>query len=186
MAEAFLGHGEIVRMVGRGPGRVERFAFDGTGGDLIERLPLVLLVDGGPVSAAEIVAGALQDHRRATLIGRRTNGKGAVQTTYAHRDGHGLRLTTAWVVTPAGRRLEGNGIEPDYIVPPDGTAAEDNGRPSMRPVGSVGSRPNGIVEDDLIDPSRDLQLTAGSSDLRAVNQARSNGLIHRNDPVADR
>ncbi len=184
VAEAFLGHGEIVRLVGRGPDKVERFALDGTGGDLIDGLPLVLLVDGGTASAAEIVAGALQDHRRATVIGTRTYGKGAVQTTYAHRDGRGLRLTTAWVVTPAGRRVEGNGIEPDGVMPEDATAAENNGRTSERPYGSGGSMQDGIVEDGFIDPSPDRQLTAGLKYLRAAGQG--GGLIQRNDPIARR
>lgn len=184
VAGAFLGHGEIVRLVGRGPGKVERFALDGTGGDLIDGLPLVLLVDGGTASAAEIVAGALQDHRRATVIGTRTYGKGAVQTTYAHRDGRGLRLTTAWVVAPAGRSVEGNGIAPDREVPPDGMAAEDGGRPSERPYGNGRSLQDGIVEDGLIDPTRDRQLTASLRYLRAAGQG--GGLIQRNDPIARR
>lgn len=184
VAGAFLGHGEIVRLVGRGPDKVERFALDGTGGDLIDGLPLVLLVDGGTASAAEIVAGALQDHRRATVIGTRTYGKGAVQTTYAHRDGRGLRLTTAWVVTPAGRSVEGNGIEPDREVPPDGMAAEDGGRPPERPYENGGSLQDGIVEDGLIDPMRDRQLTASLRYLRVAGQG--GGLIQRNDPIARR
>lgn len=141
-------------------------------------------MDGGTASAAEIVAGALQDHRRATVIGTRTYGKGAVQTTYAHRDGRGLRLTTAWIVTPAGRRVEGNGIEPDGVMPEDATAAENNGRTSERPYGSGGSMQDGIVEDGFIDPSPDRQLTAGLKYLRAAGQG--GGLIQRNDPIARR
>lgn len=186
VAGAFLGHGEIVRLVGRGPDNVERFALDRTGGDLIEGLPLVVLVDGGTASAAEIVAGALQDHRRATVIGTRTYGKGAVQTTYAHRDGRGLRLTTAWVVTPAGHRVEGNGIEPDRVVPQDGTEVEDKGRLSKRSYGSGGPLQDGFVEDGLIDPSRDRQLNAGLSRLRAAGRPGGDGLIQRNDPVVGR
>ncbi|QGY02028.1 S41 family peptidase [Methylobacterium mesophilicum SR1.6/6] len=186
VAGAFLGRGEIVRLVGRGSGNVERFALDRTGEDRIDGLPLVVLVDRGTASAAEIVAGALQDHRRATVIGTRTYGKGAVQTTYAHRGGRGLRLTTAWVVTPAGHRVEGNGIEPDCVVPKNGTVAGVDGGPSGRRFGSGGSLQDGIVEDGLIDPSRDRQLTAGLRRLQAVDQAGDDGLIQRNDPAAGR
>lgn len=185
VAGAFLGHGEIVRLVGRGSGDVERFALDRTGKDLIGGLPLVVLVDGGTASAAEIVAGALQDHRRAAVIGTRTYGKGAVQTTYAHRDGRGLRLTTAWVVTPAGRRVEGKGIEPDRVVSQVDTVVDVDGGLSESRYGNGGSLQDGIVEDGLIDPSRDRQLTAGLTRLHASGQA-GDSLIQRNDPVAGR
>jgi len=186
VAGAFLGHGEIVRLVGRGPGNVERFALDRTGGDLIDGLPLVVLVDGGTASAAEIVAGALQDHRRATVIGTRTYGKGAVQTTFAHRDGRGLRLTTAWVVTPAGHRVEGDGIRPDRVVPRDGMAEAGYGPPLAGPSGIGGALQDGIVADDLIDPSRDRQLSDAVRRLRDGRQTGDDGLIHRNDAVAGR
>ncbi|MET3483790.1 S41 family peptidase [Methylobacterium sp. 1973] len=185
VAGAFLGRGEIVRLVGRDPGSVERFALDRTGADVIDGLPLVVLVDGGTASAAEIVAGALQDHRRAILIGTRTYGKGAVQTTYAHRDGRALRLTTAWFVTPAGRRVDGNGIAPDRVVTPDGMAAGTQGRLSPEPGAGGGSLQDGFVADGLIDPSRDRPLTAAVQHLLAVSQS-GGGLIHRNDPSPNR
>ncbi|MBE7197757.1 MAG: S41 family peptidase, partial [Parafilimonas terrae] len=111
---------------------------------------------------------------------------GAVQTTYAHRGGRGLRLTTAWVVTPAGHRVEGNGIEPDRLVPENGTVVGVDGGPSGRRYGSGRSLQDGIVEDGLIDPSRDRQLTAGLRRLQAADQAGDDGLIQRNDPAAGR
>lgn len=184
VAGGFLGRGEIVRLVGRGPGNVERIALDRAGGDLIGGLPMVVLVNGDTASAAEIVAGALQDHRRATVIGTRTYGKGAVQTTYAHRDGRGLRLTTAWVVTPAGRRVEGNGIEPDRVVTQAVGGENDEGiTPLALPKGSGGSLQNGIVEDTRIAPSHDrqlrvalLQLAASAATIRKAGEGEKQDL----------
>ncbi len=150
VAGALLGRGEIVRLVGRRPDEVERFAPDRTGAGVVDGVPMVVLVNGDTASAAEIVAGALQNHRRATVISTRTYGKGAVQTTYAHRGGRWLRLTTAWVVTPAGRKVEGNGIEPDRVVIQEGVpgSGEINaGVPLARPVGGAGSLQDGIVVD---------------------------------------
>lgn len=184
VAGAFLGHGEIVRLIGRGDDPVERFALDRRGDDLIAGLPLVVLVDGGTASAAEIVAGALQDHRRATVIGVRTYGKGAVQTTYAHRNGRGLRLTTAWVVTPAGRRVEGNGIAPDRVVPRDGVVPHGEESPPARPGASGTSLQDGIVADESVDPARDRPLSAALRHLRNDEQAGT--LTHRNDAGPDR
>ncbi|MHB2210836.1 S41 family peptidase [Methylobacterium sp. CM6257] len=170
VAGAFLGRGEIVRLVGRGADHVERFALDRTGGDLIDGLPLVVLVDGGTASAAEIVAGTLQDHRRATIIGTHTYGKGAVQTTYAHRDGRGLRLTTAWVVTPAGRQIEGNGIEPDRVVPrEDRTGQRDDGRLRSQSLPGGGSLQGGTIDDARVEPAQDPQLRAALRHLRTVS-----------------
>lgn len=171
VAGAFLGHGEIVRLIGRGAGNVERFALDKSRADLIEGRPAVVLVNSGTASAAEIVAAALQDHRRAVVVGTKTYGKGAIQTTYAHRDGRGLRLTTAWAVSPAGRRIQGNGIEPDRIVPRESgaQAPKDSETPfrSMTMTGG-GSLQEGIVTDATLDPSRDPQLEAGLQYLDAV------------------
>lgn len=130
-----------MRLVGRRPDEVERFALDLTGAGVVDGVPMVVLVNGDTASAAEIVAGALQDHQRATVIGTRTYGKGAVQTTNAHRGGRWLRLTTAWVVTLAGRKVEGNGIEPDRIVIQEdipGNCEINPGVPLPRPVGGAG------------------------------------------------
>ncbi|WP_082504327.1 S41 family peptidase [Methylobacterium sp. Leaf111] len=175
VAGAFLGRGEIVRLVGRGPGDVERFALDRGGKDLVDGLPLVVLVDGDTASAAEIVAGALQDHRRATLVGTRTYGKGAVQTTYLHRSGRGLRLTTAWFVTPAGRRVQGRGIEPDLVVAQDGdvTTRDEEAVPTGHPDGDATSLQNGIVEDARIDPAGDAPLATALRHLGTVVESRA-------------
>ena len=82
----------------------------------VKTVPMVVLVDGGTASASEIVAGALQDHKRATVIGTQTFGKGSVQTILPLGNNTGLKLTTARYYTPAGRSIQAKGIEPDIVV----------------------------------------------------------------------
>jgi len=114
VADAFLDSGVIVRAEGRTPDA--RFEMDATPGDAIAGAPLVVLVDGGSASGSEIVAGALHDHRRATLIGERTFGKGSVQTVIPLRDGQALKLTTSRYFTPSGASIHEKGIEPDIVL----------------------------------------------------------------------
>lgn len=120
VSDAFLDNpsafkGKIVYTEGRLPGsKIEERAHSG---DILNGAPIVVLVNGGSASASEIVAGALQDHRRALVVGLPTFGKGSVQTVLPLQSNHGLKLTTALYFTPSGRSIQAKGIVPDIKIP---------------------------------------------------------------------
>ncbi|GEO85810.1 MULTISPECIES: S41 family peptidase [Alphaproteobacteria] len=114
VSDAFLERGEVVSTRSRNPEDTRRF--NATAGDLTDGKPLIVLVNGGSASASEIVAGALQDLKRATVVGTRSFGKGSVQTIIPMGEKGALRLTTALYYTPSGRSIQGTGIEPDIKV----------------------------------------------------------------------
>jgi carboxyl-terminal processing protease len=117
VADAFLDGGVIVSAKGRTP--ESTFAMDATPGDEITGAPIVVLVNGGSASAAEIVAGALKDHRRATLMGRTTFGKGSVQTVMPLSGDRAIKLTTSLYYTPSGISINHRGIAPDIELEKD-------------------------------------------------------------------
>src|SRR6202795_2207928 len=115
VTSAFMARGEVVSTRGRTPEETQRYT--ARGGDLAKGKPLVVLINGGSASASEIVAGALHDHKRATLIGTRSFGKGSVQTIIPLGTGNGaLALTTARYFTPSGHSIQAQGVVPDIEV----------------------------------------------------------------------
>jgi carboxyl-terminal processing protease len=127
VADEFLETGLIVRGEGRTP--ESRFEIDATAGDALRGAPLVVLIDGGSASGAEIVAGALRDHERSTLMGQRTFGKGSVQTVIPLRHGQALKLTTSRYYTPSGASIHERGLEPDYVIVSTPPAERGSRRP---------------------------------------------------------
>ncbi len=114
VSDAFLDRGEIVSTRGRDAKDVTRF--DSRAGDLAAGKPVIVMTNGGSASASEIVAGALQDHKRATVLGTKSFGKGSVQTIIPLGENGALRLTTALYYTPSGKSIQGTGIVPDIKV----------------------------------------------------------------------
>ena len=153
VSDAFLDAGEIVSTRGRDIVDGERW--NAEPGDLAEGKPIVVLINGGSASASEIVAGALQDHRRAIVVGTNSFGKGSVQTVVPLRGDGAMRLTTARYYTPSGRSIQALGISPDIIVEqplPQPASEEDDDAPARRSEASLrGSLGNDSLSEDEIE-----------------------------------
>ncbi len=175
VSDSFLDQGEVVSTRGRHPDEAQRFAAQK--GDLANGKPIVVLINGGSASASEIVAGALQDQKRATLIGTRSFGKGSVQTIIPLPGQGAIRLTTARYYTPAGRSIQAKGIDADIVIeqelPPElqGKNVSTEGEASLRSHlsnengGDEGGGSSAYIPEDR---TKDLQLKAAIDLLHGV------------------
>ena len=162
VSDAYLDKGEIVSTRGRNPSDGERF--NATPGDLTNGKPLVVLINGGSASASEIVAGALQDHRRAIIVGTKSFGKGSVQSVIPLRGDGAMRLTTSRYYTPSGRSIQALGVAPDIIVnqpprpPVDPNATEEESTSAV--AGRTEASLRGALSNDAVTEDERKQLEA--------------------------
>jgi carboxyl-terminal processing protease len=196
VAGDFVGDGVVVSMRGR-DGQTERHFEADAGGDRLAGVPMVALINGASASAAEIVAGALQDYRRATILGTQSFGKGSVQTVVPLSTGGAIRLTTDLYYTPSGRSIQARGIEPDIVVEPgkgeqlpqSRSVREADLKGAIQPPAALGSpvppkeaetaqpqpNPAAIIDPLVIGTDKDSQLAAALAEFkkgRAPTRAR--------------
>ena len=180
VADAFLDRGTIVIT----KGRQEMQKSEASPGDMTNGKKLVVLVNGGSASAAEIVAGALQDHHRATLVGTRSFGKGSVQTIIPLGSNGALMLTTARYYTPSGRSIQAKGIEPDPVVEeklpedmnkaPENVEGEANLRGHLRSEGNNSQEENGSSSYVSPEKNKDTQLQYALDLMRGIRSVDTN------------
>ena len=167
VSDAFLEQGEIVSTRGREPGDGERF--NAAPGDITGGKPLVVLINGGSASASEIVAGALQDHRRAIVVGTKSFGKGSVQSVIPLRGDGAMRLTTSRYYTPSGRSIQSLGVHPDILVEQPPRVAEAETPEAERPRGRSEAELRGSLSNDSMseDERRLLEEEAARAEASA-------------------
>ena len=156
VSDLFLDEGLIVYTEGRVKG--SKLKFNAKPSEMFKNIPIIVLVNGGSASASEIVAGALQDHRRAIIMGERTFGKGSVQTILPMNDETALKLTTARYYTPSGRSIQASGIEPDMIV--------KNIKFDVKQKNNMG---NGLIKESDLTGHLDSEVTKNDSNQKKDN-----------------
>lgn len=185
VADQLLEEGLIVYTEGRS--KIAELSYSATAGDSLNGLPIIVLIDGGSASASEILAGALQDHDRAVIMGTRSFGKGSVQNVLALDEEYGLKLTTARYFTPEGRSIQAQGIEPDIVVD-RAKLSEKQERRSYRESDLAGHLSNGSDDqakqgDEELDSvensiqqriEKDFQLQEALSLLKAIDILKIN------------
>ena len=154
VSDAFLNRGEIVSIKGRS-NQANR-TFNATPGDLLDGVPLVVLINEASASASEIVAGALQDHSRAVLVGAKTFGKGSVQTIVPLKNDAAIKLTTARYYTPSGRSIQAEGIDPDIAI--ERVKVEKRDGPKAITEADLAGRLDNDQLDDLLEAEDDAEL----------------------------
>ena len=159
VSDLFLEQGEIVST--RSRNEEDNVKFSATPGDIAENLPIVLMINEGSASAAEILAGALQDHHRAVVLGEKSFGKGSVQTVIPLRNNAAMRITTARYYTPSGRSIQAKGIEPDVVV-------------KLAKIEEIDNSDWAISEADLKGALKNEQAGSKSKDKKGTNKKSDN------------
>jgi carboxyl-terminal processing protease len=154
VSDDFINDGEIVSTRARHPEDSQRW--NAKGGDITDGTPVVMMINGGSASASEIVAGAMQDHRRAILLGTRSFGKGSVQTVIPLPGNGAMRLTTARYYTPSGRSIQGLGIVPDVEVHESRTEQPHFGPEREADLNRALRNTGGVPQTDVPPPRTDL------------------------------